>query len=969
MDVPQMSPDQMGTGASNEQDIQSQLDAIDQADQMDNAGVDTSTLPDHVMQSPDPMEAHLAHIEQQLQAIDQADQMHELAQGPGLQKIIEQSNQSMQDTMGGYTQVVSDSITQSLDQVNQGIAANNTAITEAISAMASKVDDAITMASMKDTTEATPGVTPAQLNSLVKEIKTSIGSLAGKLQSQPIDLGPITERLKTMDASEAQKPLDLTPFVDAITESIDALPSKMPKPTSPDMENVVRGLKKVQDAIEGIRIPVAKNYGAGGGKITGAITGTVAIDQTTPGTTNGVAIDQTNNGVTNAVTPTQSGGFSFSISSVGNGPERSTFGYSACALYISGTYAGCTIKVEIENGLTQFFTVPLVDVTNDISYPNGTIALTNNAQYRFWFDLHGGLDVRVSLTARTSGTVDCLLVPTNHPSASLTKIEGAGIEGGSSIGGPVKVGAYYSSDIFTANEATINSLQMNQSGAVKVIADLYTGVTGPVKGEDGASANGDLGIAAMVVRKDTPGNTSGTNGDYEMLQVANGRLWASATIDAALPAGTNLLGKVGIDQTTPGTTNAVDIQAQYDDVSPAIVSENSYGSLRISANRNLYTVLRDGTGSERSAQVDANNNLGVVLAAETTKVLGVTRTADGAGNLLTSNSTTPTAKFALDSNITSILGTAPSAAGKLDVKGADGDVFVRQATAANLNATVVGTGTFAVQADTEMPAAAALADDTANPTTTSVGTLAMVYDPNDSNWDRMRAVNATLNQAAADSGILSVGLTAQFDDTSPTAITENSWGNLRVSTNRNLYSTLRDAAGNERGLNITSRNSALVEGPTASGVSIAAAPLTIGGQARTTNPTAVTDGQVVNTTHDKLGKLVSVGSLRDLKTTQQTTITSSTSETTVLTAVASTFLDVYGVIIANTSATACDVTFKDSTAGTTRFNIYVPAGETRGFMLNESAGHNQATVNNNWTATCGTSVASIKITMLAVKNT
>ncbi len=34
---------------------------------------------------------------------------------------------------------------------------------------------------------------------------------------------------------------------------------------------------------------------------------------------------------------------------------------------------------------------------------------------------------------------------------------------------------------------------------------------------------------------------------------------------------------------------------------------------------------------------------------------------------------------------------------KLAVKAADGDVFVRQATAANLNATVVGTGTFAVQ--------------------------------------------------------------------------------------------------------------------------------------------------------------------------------------------------------------------------------------------------------------------------------
>jgi len=72
----------------------------------------------------------------------------------------------------------------------------------------------------------------------------------------------------------------------------------------------------------------------------------------------------------------------------------------------------------------------------------------------------------------------------------------------------------------------------------------------------------------------------------------------------ALVAGSAIIGKVGIDQTTPGTTNLV------------------------------------------------------ALTAETTKVIGVVRNSDGAGNLLTSNSTTPTAKFSLDQNITSLLGTA-----------------------------------------------------------------------------------------------------------------------------------------------------------------------------------------------------------------------------------------------------------------------------------------------------------------------
>lgn len=118
---------------------------------------------------------------------------------------------------------------------------------------------------------------------------------------------------------------------------------------------------------------------------------------------------------------------------------------------------------------------------------------------------------------------------------------------------------------------------------------------------------------------------------------------------------------------------------------------------------------------------------------------------------------------------------------------------------------------------------------------------------------------------------------------------------------------------------------------------------------------------------DLKGRVVTTSTPRALKTQQITTITASTTETTVLTAVASTFLDVYGVIVVNSSATASNISFKDSTAGTTRFNIYVPAGETRGFMLSPDAAVPQAAVNNNWTATSSVSVSSIIITMFAVK--
>lgn len=43
--------------------------------------------------------------------------------------------------------------------------------------------------------------------------------------------------------------------------------------------------------------------------------------------------------------------------------------------------------------------------------------------------------------------------------------------------------------------------------------------------EDQASAPGDPGIVAMARRTDTPATTTGTDGDYEALQVSGGLLW------------------------------------------------------------------------------------------------------------------------------------------------------------------------------------------------------------------------------------------------------------------------------------------------------------------------------------------------------------------------------------------------------------------------------------------------------------
>lgn len=130
--------------------------------------------------------------------------------------------------------------------------------------------------------------------------------------------------------------------------------------------------------------------------------------------------------------------------------------------------------------------------------------------------------------------------------------------------------------------------------------------------------------------------------------------------------------------------------------------------------------------------------------------------------------------------------------------------------------------------------------------------------------------------------------------------------------------------------------------------------------AATTNATA--DYTQLST--DQAGIVLTAGAPRALKANQVTTITSSTAETTIVTAVAATNLDMYALIITNTSATAVNVAIKDGTAGTTRLNLAVPASDTRGFMLPQESAIKQSAQNANWTATSSASVASLVVTAL-----
>ena len=233
-----------------------------------------------------------------------------------------------------------------------------------------------------------------------------------------------------------------------------------------------------------------------------------------------------------------------------------------------------------------------------------------------------------------------------------------------------------------------------------VTASIAAGATTIAKAEDVASADADVGVGMLAVRKATPANTSGADGDYEFIQMSAGRVWTSATIDAALPAGTNGIGKL--------TANSgVDIGDV--DVASIAAGDNNIGNV------DVETLPAIPAGDNNIGNVDVAS-----IAAGDNNIGNVDIDSIAAG----------------DNNI-----------GNVDV-----------ASMANLTESLV--------------------DDAA-------------FTP-------------------ATSRVVPVGF--EFDDSTPDSVNEGDIGAARMSGNRNIYTTIRDAAGNERGVNVSAGNALIVDG-------------------------------------------------------------------------------------------------------------------------------------------------------------
>jgi hypothetical protein len=193
------------------------------------------------------------------------------------------------------------------------------------------------------------------------------------------------------------------------------------------------------------------------------------------------------------------------------------------------------------------------------------------------------------------------------------------------------------------------------------------------------------------------------------------------------------------------------------------------------------------------------------------------------------------------------------------------------------------------------------------------------------------------------------------------ATTAINQGGSALSTTNGIYANV--LLGNAA---ISSTNPMMVEGDTASGVADANNPVKVGGLAKSAQPTGVADGQRVAALYDLLGRNIVAGSIRNLKANIYTSL-STTGETQLIPAISTAFNDVYGAILSNQSGSTIQVTLRDSTGGSTQCVLEVPAFDTRGFMMVESAALKQTAENTVWTGQPSLAT-SISITLLYVKN-
>ena len=209
-----------------------------------------------------------------------------------------------------------------------------------------------------------------------------------------------------------------------------------------------------------------------------------------------------------------------------------------------------------------------------------------------------------------------------------------------------------STTVVTGNVTAVQGTGSNlhtvvDSGTITTVSTVTAVSDAQVQGKaaSGAAKSGNPVQCGAVFNTTQPTVTNGQAVENQATArgaqiVATGADTFNVTVNAALPAGTALLGKVGIDQTTPGTTNAVSV-AQIG--ANTVLTGNGVtgtGSQRvtIASDNTAFSVNATlAAGTALIGQVAASNETATVYngtTALTPKFATITASASGATQIV-----------------------------------------------------------------------------------------------------------------------------------------------------------------------------------------------------------------------------------------------------------------------------------------------------------------------------------------------
>lgn len=537
---------------------------------------------------------------------------------------------------------------------------------------------------------------------------------------------------------------------------------------------------------------------------------------------------------------------------------------------------------------------------------------------------------------------------------------------------------------YDADDSSV--LADGKMGTARVTAGraLHVYVAGQAGGASGLTDTELRATALPVSLASVP--THGVTGTFwQATQPVSGTFWqatqpvsgtvtvtgvATQTTLASLLTSSQLLDDVIIADNaafTDGTTKVNMAGYIYDEVAGTALTENDSAASRIDVKRAQVITLEDETTRGRRLTITASNAAKVDGSAVTQPVSGTFYQATqpiSAASLPLPTGAATDAK--LDTMITSLqlIDNAMTSVGTDSIAVAGTFWQATQPVSAASLPLPSGASTSALQTSSEAILTTIDADTSSMSTnlTTLAGAITtakmqvnVITMPTTAVtgtfWQATQPVSGTV--AATQSGTWNIG-----SITTLPALVAGSAAIGKLAANSGV--DIGD-------VDILSMPDAVCTGKAAHDAAVSGNPVRIAGRAMLANGTAVVEDDTCDLATDNQGRaIVTPHAPRDLVTHQTTTITSSTSETTIFTAVASIFLDLTQLVITNSGATATIVTLKDATAGTTRAIFALAANG--GIVVNlGTVPMCQATVNNNWTLTCGTSVASIYVYAQAVK--